>query len=200
MMLMKSLPTALLLIGSFTASSALARPNIAQCSRYVSFTSGWLSNTTIAYNNSPNGVNDGTAAISGISACNDWWLTHGGTALSFSNAGVKVNVWPTTRNGQSGYDYQCLKCVGFGGPIAVNSSVDALRAAEIVHEALPEGHVVNVKRQIHFDAEKVLEVYFDVDVEVGDYTARVRVDAQSGEVFLPETLSTEEIIPENVCK
>jgi hypothetical protein len=196
MKLTTSLRNTLTLIGCLAASSALAIPNIKQCSSYVSWSSGFVSNATIIQNNAPHPLSDSTARTSATGICYGLWLSSGGNSLSYANAGNIVNVWPTA----GGYNYQCLKCAGSSGPGWQVNPVDAQKAIQVVREAIREGTVVGVKRQFTFDADQVLEVYYEVDVEIGEHVARARVDARTGQVDVPEELTAQEVVPENACK
>lgn len=188
----------LTLMGCLAASSALAIPSIKQCSQYVSWSSGYMSNATIIQDNIPHALSANTARASATAICYNQWRASGGSSLSYANAGNIVNVWPTATGG--GYNYQCLKCVGAPGPKWQLHAVDAEKAVLAVREVVREGTVVGVKRQFTFEADHVLEVYYEVDVEIGEHVARARVDARTGQVDLPEVLTAQDVTPENACK
>jgi hypothetical protein len=191
-----SLRNTLTLIGCLAASSALAIPSIKQCSQYVSWSSGFISNTTIIQQNAPRPLSADSARTSATGICYNQWLSSGGNSLSYANAGNIVNVWPTG----TGYNYQCLKCVGAPGPKWQLHAVDAEKAVHAVRGAIREGTVVGVKRQFTLNADEMLEVYYEVDVEIGEHVARARVDARTGQVDLPEVLTAQVVTPENACR
>jgi hypothetical protein len=191
---MKTVGAALAVLSSIVAGTAHAIPPVAECSRYKTFGSGFITNQQVAYENSPHAVSASTALTSATGRCMSLWLSMGGTTLSFSNSGVKAQVWVTG----SGYNYACLRC-GSRWPIYDISPVNAEMALRLAREAIPEGEVINVTRKFVIEGDKFLP-YFEVDVSVEGHFAQVRVDAQTAEVQVPEVRSPQEIVPENVCK
>jgi len=162
------------------ALPAAAIPNIKQCSSYALYASGTIPYATIAYENSPHGVNAATATTSGTGRCYSLWSS----ALAFANAGCQTTVQDL---GNGNYQYYCWKCVGGIGPVRVFPGFDAARAIEKAVQAVP-GQVLNVQHhEVDVDESTTMEVY-DVDVVQGDAILRVRVNAVTGEVTAPQPL------------
>lgn len=161
------------------ALPAAAIPNIKQCSSYVLYASGTIPYSTIAFENSPHGVNTATATISGTGRCYSLWSS----ALAFANAGCQTTVQDLVNS----YQYYCWKCVGGIGPVQVFPGFDAFRAIQTAVAAVP-GQVLNVQhRDVDVDESTTVGVY-DVDIVQGDAILRVRVNAETGEVTAPQPL------------
>jgi hypothetical protein len=164
---------------------AFAIPNIKNCSSYVVYAIGFVPNSQIAAENFPNPVNANTAEISAGGRCYSLWTS----ALAYANAGCQVQV----QNVGTGYNYQCLKCVGAFGPVIALPPVDIAEAIFSATGVVP-GDVLSAQL-VQYPAEvlepgksepssEVVQAY-EVDVFDGKQITRVRVDAKTGEATLP---------------
>ncbi|MFL5354791.1 hypothetical protein [Archangium sp.] len=193
---LSSLRNAVLVLGCLSASTALAIPNIRACSSYRSWSSGVISFTDIANENTPWAVSQQTATTSAVGRCYSLWMQRGGNPLTFANAGNQTQVWLANTAGY--YQYQCLICSDakapgkFGGVIDVATAVEATRAKL-------DGLVIAVDPKVRVEGDTVLANY-EVSVLVGEHLTRVFVDGRSGEVVLPEVTTDIQVVPENVCR